>query len=67
MKAHTLFDLSGKISVVTGGGRGLGFSLAEGLAEAGSHLVLCSRKEANCREAAAALLGRRSPRGKQRL
>jgi NAD(P)-dependent dehydrogenase (short-subunit alcohol dehydrogenase family) len=57
MKANPLFDLSGKVSIVTGGGRGLGLSLAEGLAEAGSHLVLCSRKEANCREAAATLRG----------
>lgn len=50
-----LFDLSGKVSIVTGGGRGLGYALAEGLAEAGSSIVLCSRKEANCREAAAQL------------
>ena len=55
MSAHALFDLSGKVSIVTGGGRGLGLSLAEGLADAGSRLVLCSRKEANCKNAAAAL------------
>jgi len=50
-----LFDLRGKVSVVTGGGRGLGYAMAEGLAEAGSDLVICSRKEANCREAAQSL------------
>ena len=47
-----MFDLSGKVSIVTGGGRGLGFTMAEGLAEAGSDIILCSRKETNCREAA---------------
>ena len=46
------FSLQDKVSIVTGGGRGLGFALAEGLAEAGSHMVICSRKESNCVEAA---------------
>ena len=47
-----LFDLSGKVSIVTGGSRGLGFTMAEGLAEAGSDILLCSRKESNCLKAA---------------
>jgi len=38
------FDLTGKIAVVTGGSRGLGREMAEGLAEAGASLVLCSRR-----------------------
>lgn len=38
-----LFDLTGKTSLVTGAGRGIGRSIALGLAEAGSNLVLCSR------------------------
>lgn len=46
------FGLQDKVAVVTGGGRGLGFALAEGLAEAGSDIVICSRKESNCVEAA---------------
>jgi NAD(P)-dependent dehydrogenase (short-subunit alcohol dehydrogenase family) len=58
MSSSRLFDLSGKVSIVTGGGRGLGFALAEGLAEAGSSIVLCSRKEANCKEAASKLLAK---------
>lgn len=55
MNGLGLFDLSGKVSIVTGGARGLGLALAEGLAEAGSGIVLCSRKEANCKEAATKL------------
>jgi NAD(P)-dependent dehydrogenase (short-subunit alcohol dehydrogenase family) len=58
MSAVGLFALSGKVSIVTGGGRGLGLALAEGLAEAGSSIVLCSRKEANCKEAASKLLAK---------
>lgn len=52
MRVLELFDLSGKVSIVTGGGRGLGLAVAEGLAEARSDIVICSRKEGNCKEAA---------------
>ncbi len=38
-----LFDLTGKVAVVTGSGRGLGKSIALGLAREGADLVLCSR------------------------
>jgi gluconate 5-dehydrogenase len=40
-----LFDLSGKTAIVTGGSRGLGLEMAEGLAEAGASLMLCARRE----------------------
>src|SRR5262245_27190982 len=40
-----LFDLSGKIALVTGGSRGLGKEMAEGLAEAGASLMLLARRE----------------------
>lgn len=52
MNVRQLFDLTGKVSVITGGGRGLGLIFAETLAEAGSHVVLCSRKEGACKDAA---------------
>ncbi len=39
-----LFDLSGKTAIVTGGSRGIGKEMAEGLAEAGASLVLCARR-----------------------
>jgi len=52
MDVKKLFDLTDKVSVVTGGGRGLGLAFAEALAEAGSSVILCSRKEANCKKAA---------------
>lgn len=40
-----LFDLSGRVAIVTGGSRGLGREMAEGLAEAGAALMLCARRE----------------------
>ncbi|MFC7322813.1 SDR family oxidoreductase [Halobacillus campisalis] len=52
MHVMELFNLKGKTAIVTGGGRGLGEQIAEGLAEAGANLVLCSRKKAACDEVA---------------
>src|SRR4029453_13312784 len=40
-----LFDLSGRVAIVTGGSRGRGAEFAEGLAEAGASVMLCARRE----------------------
>ncbi|MBK9153325.1 MAG: glucose 1-dehydrogenase [Chloracidobacterium sp.] len=40
-----LFDLSGRTAIVTGGSRGIGKEMAEGLAEAGASLMLCARRQ----------------------
>jgi len=53
----TLFDLSGKTAVVTGGTRGIGFMMARGLLEAGARIYISSRKADAC-AAAAQELGR---------
>ncbi len=45
-------SLDGRVSVVTGGATGIGFQMATGLAEAGSNIVICSRKLENCEQAA---------------
>jgi NAD(P)-dependent dehydrogenase (short-subunit alcohol dehydrogenase family) len=50
-----LFDLDGKVAIVTGGGKGIGLQMAHGLAEAGARIVLCSRKVERCEAAAAEL------------
>jgi len=52
VNVREMFDLNGKVAIVTGGGRGIGLKMAEGLAEVGANIVLCSRKVENCEKAA---------------
>ena len=47
-----LLNLQGRVSVVTGGATGIGFRMALGLAEAGSNVVIASRKLDACEQAA---------------
>lgn len=47
-----LFDLTGRVAVVTGGSKGLGEAMAEGLASAGANLVLASRHAAEAQATA---------------
>ncbi|HEY6211782.1 MAG TPA: glucose 1-dehydrogenase [Vicinamibacterales bacterium] len=42
---NDLFRLEGRVAIVTGGSRGLGQEMAEGLAEAGCALMLCARRD----------------------
>ncbi len=44
MRVQELFDLTGQVAVVTGGGRGLGEAMARAFAEAGARVVIASRK-----------------------
>ena len=52
---HPLFDLSGRVALVTGAYRGLGFSIARGLAQAGATVILNGRKPDELARAAKAL------------
>jgi gluconate 5-dehydrogenase len=57
VNVRQLFDLTGRVAIVSGGSMGLGRQMAEGLAEMGANLVLCARKKERCEEAAEALRG----------
>lgn len=48
-----LMNIEDQVSVVTGGATGIGLQMAKGLAEAGSNIVICSRRLEVCEEAAA--------------
>ncbi len=45
MASNTMFDLSGKVAVITGGAGVLGGAIAAGLAEAGAHVAICDLAE----------------------
>ena len=47
----SLFDLTGQVALLTGASKGMGFSMAEGLAEHGADVVVSSRKLDQCEQA----------------
>jgi NAD(P)-dependent dehydrogenase (short-subunit alcohol dehydrogenase family) len=51
----SLFDLSGKVAVITGSSRGIGRAIAERMAEQGAKVVISSRKAQACEEVAGAI------------
>ncbi len=50
-----LFDLTGKVAVITGSSRGIGRAIAEAMADQGAKVVVSSRKQEACAEAADAI------------
>ncbi len=52
MKSRELFDLQGRVAIVTGGNGGIGLGIAEGLAGAGANVMVAARKKAKSEAAA---------------
>ena len=57
MSVKELFDLTGRVALITGGSRGLGLQIAEAYAEQGAKLVITARKAEQLEEAARGLRG----------
>jgi gluconate 5-dehydrogenase len=55
VNVRDLFDLSGRVAIVTGGATGIGLQMADALAELGASVVLCGRDGGRCERAAADL------------
>jgi NAD(P)-dependent dehydrogenase (short-subunit alcohol dehydrogenase family) len=58
-----MFDLSGKVALVTGGSKGLGKAMARGLAKAGADIVISSRSEDELKAALVEILEGTETRG----
>ena len=55
-RIHPLFDLKGNVAIVTGASKGIGESMARGMAEFGASVVVSSRKQEAVEEVAAAFV-----------
>jgi NAD(P)-dependent dehydrogenase (short-subunit alcohol dehydrogenase family) len=61
---NSLFDLTGRVALVTGGSKGLGKAMSRAFAEAGANLVISSRHEDELKAALSEILAGTEAKGK---
>src|SRR5436309_9844862 len=64
MDNHGLFNLTGRVALVTGGSKGLGKAMARGFAQAGADIIISSRHEDELRQALGEILEGTGRRGR---
>src|SRR4029077_19466302 len=63
MENLNLFDLSGRVALITGGSKGLGKAMARGFAQAGADVVISSRNQEELQSALSEILEGTKQRG----
>ena len=63
LRLDRIFDLKGRVALVTGGGTGIGLSIAQGLAANGAKVYISGRRKEPLEKAASAFLGQQNGDG----
>ena len=60
---NTIFNLQGRVALVTGGGTGIGWQIASGLAQNGAKVYISGRRKEPLEKAASAFVGQQNGDG----
>ena len=63
LRLDKIFNLQGRVALVTGGGTGIGWHIAQGLAENGAKVYITGRRKETLEKAASAFVGQQKGDG----